>query len=133
MRRIATRPTLLLRSPRSPPLGASDHLDGPVTTGHRATELTDRYAFPTPNRAGVLTLLLDAYTAVAPDGHFSDKVDDTLHVRRAQVRQGDRPGFDTSDEVAILCTFVLLLIAHGDEADLHDASHLTHTLLDASG
>lgn len=90
----------------SPPLRASDHLDGPATSKDRVTDLTDLYAFPTPRAPGFLTIILDMYPVVAATGHFSDKVSYTIHVRRAALRSGDRPGFDTGDEVAIHCTFV---------------------------
>jgi hypothetical protein len=88
------------------PLRASDHLDGPATSKDRVTDLTDLYAFPTPRAPGFLTIILDMYPVVAATGHFSDKVAYTLHVRRAAIRGGGEPGFDTSDEVAIRCTFV---------------------------
>lgn len=84
----------------------SDHLDGPATSKDKVTDLTDLYAFPTPGAPGSLTVVLDMYPVVAARGHFSDKVTYTIYVRRAAIRSGDRPGFDTSDEVAIRCTFV---------------------------
>jgi hypothetical protein len=96
---------LVLLGSLSAPVAASDHLDGPATTQHRVTDLTDLYAFPTPDRPGFLTIILDAYPAVAPNGHFSDKVDYTIHLRRAAIRSGDHSGFDTQDEVAIHCSF----------------------------
>jgi hypothetical protein len=90
----------------APPLRASDHLDGPASSKDRVSDLTDLYAFPTPQAPGFLTIVLDMYPVVAATGHFSDKVTYTIYVRRATIRSGDRPGFDTSDEVAIRCTFV---------------------------
>lgn len=105
MRRFTATPVLLLMLV-SLPTGASDHVDGPATTQHRVTDLTDLYAFPTPNKIGFLTIILDAYAAVAPNGHFSDKVDYTIYVRRAALRTGASVGVDTHDEVAIRCTFV---------------------------
>lgn len=88
------------------PLRASDHLDGPASSEDRVTDLIDLYAFPTPNTAGSLTIILDMYPVVAATGHFSDKVSYSIYVRRAAIRSGDRAAFDTSDEVAIRCTFV---------------------------
>jgi hypothetical protein len=90
----------------APPLRASDHLDGPATSKDKVTDLTDLYAFPNPQAPGLLTIVLDMYPVVAATGHFSDKVTYTLHVRRAAIRAGGKPGFDTSDDVAIRCTFV---------------------------
>ncbi len=90
----------------SPPLGASDHIDGPATSKHRVVDLSDLYVFPTPQKSGFLTIILDMYPLVSPTGHFSDKVNYTIYVRRAAIRTGDRPAFETRDEVAIRCSFV---------------------------
>ncbi len=90
----------------APAVYASDHLDGPATSKDRVVDLSDLYAFPTPQKPGFLTIILDMYPVVAPTGHFSDKVNYTIYVRRAVIRNGDRPGFDTSDEVALHCTFI---------------------------
>ena len=85
---------------------ASDHIDGPVTTAHRAADLTDLFAFPTPGRPGFVTIILDSYPLVPRNGHFSDKVNYTILVRRATIRDsGGAPFFETSDEVALNCTF----------------------------
>ena len=85
---------------------ASDHIDGPVTTAHRAADLTDLFAFPTPGRPGFVTIILDSYPLVPGNGHFSDRVNYTILVRRAAIRDsGGAPFFETSDEVALNCTF----------------------------
>ena len=52
---------------------ASDHIDGPVTTKHGVTDITDLYAFPTPGKPGNLSLVLDVSPAVLKNGHFSDR------------------------------------------------------------
>jgi len=88
------------------PAFASDHIDGPVTTSHRVADLTDLYAFPTPRRPGFLTVILDAYPLVASTGHFTDKVNYSVIVRRASLGEaGGSPSFRTGDEVDIDCTF----------------------------
>lgn len=88
------------------PTFASDHIDGPVTTKHRVADLTDLYVFPTPKKPGTLTVILDAYPLVGTTGHFTDKVNYTLYFRRAAIKgTGDRPFFETSDEVSLNCTF----------------------------
>jgi hypothetical protein len=85
---------------------ASDHIDGPVTTKHRVGDLTDLYAFPTPQKKGSISVILDTYPLVGTSGHFSDKVDYTLIVRRAERRDSNEtPHFDTRDEVRITCHF----------------------------
>lgn len=87
------------------PLRASDHLDGPASSDDSVVDLTDLFAFPTPEAPGSLTIILDVYPVVSATGHFSEQVSYTIYVRRAAIRQGDAPAFDTSDEVAIRCTF----------------------------
>lgn len=84
------------------PAFASDHIDGPVTTQHRVGDITDLYAFPTPKKPGSVSLVLNTYPLVGKSGHFSEKVDYTFVLRRAETA-GDR--FDTSDEVRITCRF----------------------------
>ena len=123
----AIAPILLLLAARPSALSASDHLDGPATTAHRVTDLTDLYAFPTPDKPGFLTIILDAYPAVAPEGHFSDKVDYTIRVRRASIRTGGPVGFDTRDEVAIRCTFFT-----PEDDDAHTAACRTDAGLQTS-
>jgi hypothetical protein len=87
-----------------PAAQASDHIDGPITTKHSVSDLTDLYAFPSPGRPGFLTIILNAYPLVPTDGHFSDKVNYDLLLRKAAVKgTGDRPRFETSDEVRISC------------------------------
>jgi len=85
---------------------ASDHIDGPVTTSHRVADLTDLFAFPTPNRPGFLSVILNAYPLVPRDGHFSDKVNYTILVRASSIRQAaGRASFVNGEEVVIDCTF----------------------------
>ena len=89
------------------PAFASDHIDGPITTGHRVADLTDLYAFRTPGRAGSLSVILNAYPLVHPAGHFTDKVNYTLYFRKASLKgTGDRASIATSNEVSLNCTFV---------------------------
>lgn len=90
----------------TPPAHASDHIDGPVTTSHRVADLTDLYAFPTADRPGFLTIILNAYPLVPKEGHFTDKVNYTIMIRRASLQEGDGgPRFESCDEVTLNCTF----------------------------
>lgn len=53
-----------------------------------------------------MTIILDSYPLVPRNGHFSDKVNYTILVRRASIRDSGRaPFFETRDEVALDCTF----------------------------
>lgn len=85
---------------------ASDHIDGPVTTGHRVADLSDLYAFPTPQKPGHLTVILNAYPIVPASGHFADKVNYNLYFRKANISgTGDSSLFQTSEETVIGCSF----------------------------
>jgi hypothetical protein len=88
------------------PSFASDHIDGPVTTANAVADLTDLYAFPTPMKPGFLSIILDEYPFVGASGHFTDKVNYNVLVRRAAIDvSSGHPTFSTSDEVTINCTF----------------------------
>ena len=87
-------------------LMASDHIDGPVTINHAVADLTDLFAFPSPDFPGQLVVILNVYTGVASNGHFSDKVNYDFLVRQAHVRgDGLKPGFETSRDYRVSCTF----------------------------
>ncbi len=84
----------------------SDHIDGPVTTKHRVADLSDFYAFPTPNKPGSLTLILNTYPVVPKKGHFTDKATYVFLVRKASVAgTKEAAKFNTSEEVVINCRF----------------------------
>jgi hypothetical protein len=86
---------------------ASDHIDGPVTTGHRVADLSDYYVFPTPGKAGHLTLILNTYPVVPSNGHFTDKVNYAFLIRKAAIAgTGASAAFTTSNEVVINCKFI---------------------------
>ncbi len=85
---------------------ASDHVDGPLTTAHPITDLTDLYAFPSPGRPGYLSLVLNAYPMVPSTGHFSDKLRYEFLLRAARPRGPEgAPGFATAGSYTIRCSF----------------------------
>lgn len=53
---------------------ASDHVDGPVTINHPVADISDLYAFPSPDKPGRLVLILNSYPFVPEQGHFSDQL-----------------------------------------------------------
>ncbi len=63
----------------------SDHIDGPVTTGHAAGDITDLFAFPSPSKPGFLTVVLNTYPFVPSNGHFADKVSYQILIREAKT------------------------------------------------
>lgn len=84
------------------PALASDHIDGPVTMKNRVADLTDFFAFPTPNKPGSLSLVLNTYPLVAKSNHFTDKVTYVFMIRKASTNPATAQ-ISTSDEVVINC------------------------------
>ncbi|MBV9174565.1 MAG: DUF4331 family protein [Chloroflexi bacterium] len=52
----------------------SDHFSGPSVIGDPAVDLTDFYAFPSPERPGYLVLIMDVFPMASPQSLFSDVV-----------------------------------------------------------
>jgi hypothetical protein len=52
----------------------SDHFSGPAVMGDPAVDITDFYAFPSPERPGNLVLIMDAFPLATSQSRFSDVV-----------------------------------------------------------
>ena len=52
----------------------SDHFSGPRALAHPHGDITDVYAFPSPDRPGHLVLVMDAHPLAPGDAHFSDAI-----------------------------------------------------------
>ena len=50
----------------------SDHFSGPAVMGDPAVDITDFYAFMSPERAGNLVLIMDVFPLATPQSFFSD-------------------------------------------------------------
>ncbi len=78
---------------------ASDHVDGQITIDDPVADLSDLFAFPSPNTPGHLVIILNAYPFVSRSGHFSDRVTYSVEVRRAaMVGTGIQTAFETGEE-----------------------------------
>src|SRR5205085_2109979 len=60
---------------------AADHLDGPGATKDPAADITDLYAFTSPETAGHLVLVMNVFPLATSSAKFSDKVEYTFRVR----------------------------------------------------
>jgi hypothetical protein len=89
---------------------ASDHIDGPVTTKHGVSDLTDFYAFPSPSAPGHWTLILNLYPLARQESHFSSKVEYSFIFREAEMvpcgAQKLKVRIQKSGEKIITCRFV---------------------------
>jgi Domain of unknown function (DUF4331) len=66
----------------------SDHFSGPAVMGDPAVDITDFYAFVSPERPGNLVLIMDVFPMATPQALFSDVV--TYRFRlRPLTRSGD--------------------------------------------
>lgn len=52
----------------------SDHFSGPAVIGDPSVDITDFYAFPSPERPGNLVLIMDVFPMATPQSFFSDVV-----------------------------------------------------------
>ena len=63
----------------------SDHASSPRAVADPVVDITDMYVFPSPERSGRLTVVLDVFPSTGPTALFSDAVDYRFRVRPAAV------------------------------------------------
>jgi hypothetical protein len=77
----------------------SDHIDGPRVIGDPSIDLTDLFAFTSPENAGRTVLAADIFPSAGASAMFSNVVNHSIVVRRATVAGlGDAAKFKTGDE-----------------------------------
>ena len=59
----------------------SDHFSGPAVMGDPAVDITDFYAFPSPERPGNLVLIMDVFPMATSQSFFSDVVTHRFRLR----------------------------------------------------
>ncbi|HVN34626.1 MAG TPA: DUF4331 family protein [Casimicrobiaceae bacterium] len=59
----------------------SDHFSGPAVMGDPAIDITDFYAFPSPERPGNLVLIMDVFPMATPESCFSDVLTHRFRLR----------------------------------------------------
>ena len=59
----------------------SDHFSGPAVMGDPAVDITDFYAFPSPERPGNLVLIMDVFPLATTQAFFSDVVTHRFRLR----------------------------------------------------
>ena len=87
---------------------SADHVDGPVTIEHPVADISDLFAFPSPNKPGHLVIAMDVYPFVPSKGHFSDKVTYSFAIKRVKKNaDGIHSAFvTTGDEFRFSCDFI---------------------------
>ena len=71
----------------------SDHFSGPAVIGDPAADITDFYAFPSPERPGNLVLIMNVFPLATPQSFFSDVLTHRFRLRPlARSRGRPAPG-----------------------------------------
>ena len=85
----------------------SDHIDGPRVIGDPSIDLTDLFAFTSPENAGRTVLAADVFPSAGASAMFSNVVNHAIVVRRATVAGlGDAAKFNTGpEEYRFTCRF----------------------------
>jgi hypothetical protein len=84
---------------------ASDHTDSPAISQDPTADITDLFAFKSPERSGHLVLVMNVHPGAFKDAKFSDAVTYSIRVR-SESKTNDR-------EVRIDCTFDAAAEQHG--------------------
>src|SRR5215813_5032817 len=76
----------------------SDHVDGPRQIGDPSADLTDLFAFTSPENPARTVLAADVFPTCGQEAIFSNAINYSIMVRRAKVAGlGDNAKFETSD------------------------------------
>jgi hypothetical protein len=85
----------------------SDHIDGPRQIGDPSADLTDLFAFTSPENPSRTVLAANVFPTCGVDAIFSNAINHSIVVRRAKVAGvGDATKFETADpEIRFYCRF----------------------------
>lgn len=76
----------------------SDHIDGPRTIGDPPADISDLFAFTSPENPGRTVVALDVFPGAGTDAIFSNAIDHSIVIRRVTVAgTGDTARFQASD------------------------------------
>ena len=85
----------------------SHHISGPRAVAEPIADITDLYAFPTPDRPGHLVLVLNTLPFASPTARFSDALLYRFRLRELTRNDPDAgaPFRPTEDDIVIDCVF----------------------------
>src|SRR5207247_11308483 len=85
----------------------SDHISGPRAMADPIADITDLYAFPSPEGAGQLVLVLNTMPFAQPSSRLSDGLIYRLRVRRLtqSARTDPAPFSAAKEEFVVDCVF----------------------------
>lgn len=94
----------------------SDHISGPRAVAGPAADITDVYAFPSPERPGHLVLVMNVHPFARPTDQFSDALIYRLRLRPVSVAATGRAAFDVGTEETSLSFTFAAPIAQADRS-----------------
>ena len=86
----------------------SDHISGPRALADPIADITDVYAFPSPERRDCLVLVLNTLPMAKPNDLFSEGLLYRFRLRPLDQSSGDSPGWryvPGADEITLDCVF----------------------------
>jgi hypothetical protein len=85
----------------------SDHIDGPRQIGDPSTDLTDLFAFTSPENPSRTVVATNVFPTCGADAIFSNAINHSIVIRRAKVAGiGEAIKFETTDpEIRFSCRF----------------------------
>jgi Domain of unknown function (DUF4331) len=83
----------------------SDHISGPRAVADPVTDITDIFAFPSPESPRNLVLIMNVFPYAGPSACFSDAVIYRFRVRPVSIAPDRRAFAAGADELAFDCTF----------------------------
>src|SRR6476620_7165522 len=83
----------------------SDHISGPRAIADPVTDITDVFAFPSPERSRHLVLIMNVFPYAGPSACFSDAVIYRVRVRSVSIASNRRAFAVGTDEFTFDCTF----------------------------
>jgi hypothetical protein len=93
----------------------SHHISGPRAVAKPTVDITDLYAFPSPEHPGRLVLVLNTLPFAPPSAVFSDGLIYRFRLRPLSVNAGEEPAPFVVDgeEIVIDCVFSTPVSGHG--------------------
>ena len=85
----------------------SDHIDGPRSIGDPVADITDLFAFTSPESPARTVVALDVFPGAGAEAIFSNALDHSIAIRRVTLAgMGDAAKFQTAEqEVRFTCRF----------------------------
>jgi hypothetical protein len=105
----------------------SDHISGPRALAEPIADITDVYAFPSPERPGQLVLVMNTLPFAQPSARFSDGLIYRFRLRPVTPAAGADPGlFEIgAEEIALDCVFSAPVSGSGGAGSNQDGACIT--------